>query len=100
MGLCTQFTPGRASWQEEGRSSAKTPRKQFLILRTCDPSLSAKAEESLAQLDVVVRTNTLFTDVQNGTVTLRTGEQTEQVPSCAVLWAAGTNAGRTGGSRA
>jgi NADH dehydrogenase len=39
-----------------------------------------------------VRTNTLFTDVQNDTVTLRTGEQTEQVPTYAVLWAAGMKA--------
>jgi NADH dehydrogenase len=62
------------------------------ILPQYHPSLSAKAEGSLARLGVTVRTNTLLTDIQNGTVVLRTGDQTEEIPSCAVLWAAGMRA--------
>ena len=73
------------------------------ILPTFSPSLSAKAEGSLAGLGVIVRTNTLVTDVQDGTVTLCAEEKEEQIPSCAVLWAAGMRAsplGRTLAERA
>jgi NADH dehydrogenase len=66
------------------------------ILPTYDPSLSAKAEQSLARLGVTVCTNTLLTDVKNQTVTLRTRDQTEQIETCAVLWAAGMRASPTG----
>jgi NADH dehydrogenase len=66
------------------------------ILPTFSPSLSAKAERSLDGLGVIVRTNTLVTDVQNGTVTLRAEEVEEQILSCAVLWAAGMRASPLG----
>jgi NADH dehydrogenase len=62
------------------------------ILPVYDPSLSIKAVAALNRLGVEVRTKTMLTNIQNGTVTLRSGEQTEQVPTCAVLWAAGMRA--------
>jgi NADH dehydrogenase len=66
------------------------------ILPMYHPSLSAKAEKSLERLGVEVRTNTLLTDIQNGAVTLRRGDNTEQIPTCAVLWAAGMRANPLG----
>jgi NADH dehydrogenase len=62
------------------------------ILPVYHPSLSAKAEESLNRLDVEVCTNTLVTDIKDGTVTLQKRDQTESFPTCAVLWAAGMRA--------
>lgn len=62
------------------------------ILPVYHPSLSAKAQASLKRLGVQVRTNTLLTDIENGAVTLRRGDQTEQISACAVLWAAGMRA--------
>lgn len=66
------------------------------ILPAYHPSLSAKAEESLNRLDVEVRTNTLLTNIEDGTVTLRKTDQTEQIATCAVLWAAGMRANAMG----
>ncbi len=66
------------------------------ILPVYHPSLSAKAAESLKRLDVEVRTNTLLTEIENGIVTLRTGDETEQISTCAVLWAAGMRANPLG----
>jgi NADH dehydrogenase len=62
------------------------------ILPAYHPSLSAKAAAALQRLDVEVRTNTFLTDMGDRTVTLRTGDHTEQIESCAVLWAAGMRA--------
>ncbi len=62
------------------------------ILPVYHPSLSAKAKASLNRLEVEVRTNTLLTHIQGSTVTLRSGDQSEQIPTCTVLWAAGMRA--------
>jgi len=62
------------------------------ILPVYHPSLSAKAQVSLNRLGVEVRTNTLLTDIEGERVTLRSGEHTEQIETCAVLWAAGMRA--------
>lgn len=62
------------------------------ILPVYPPSLSAKAAESLGKLGVTVRTNTLLTDVDGDTITIRSGDATEQISTCAVLWAAGMRA--------
>jgi NADH dehydrogenase len=74
-------------------------RAQILLLEGVDrilpgyhPSLSAKAQASLNRLGVEVRTNTLLTNIQDEMVTLRSGVQTEQIATCAVLWAAGMRA--------
>jgi NADH dehydrogenase len=62
------------------------------ILPAYHPALSAKAQASLRRLGVEVRTNTFVTDIQDGKVMLRSGDQTEQIETCAVLWAAGMKA--------
>jgi NADH dehydrogenase len=62
------------------------------ILPMYPRSLSAKAQASLNRLGVEVRTNTLLTDIQDDAVTLRSGAATEQIATCAVLWAAGMRA--------
>ncbi len=62
------------------------------LLPVYHPSLSAKAKASLEQLGVQVRTKTLVTDIEDGTVTLASGDETEQISACAVLWAAGMRA--------
>jgi NADH dehydrogenase len=59
------------------------------ILPVYPPSLSARAVESLRKLGVCVRTNTLLTDIDGDTITIRSGAATEQISTCAVLWAAG-----------
>jgi NADH dehydrogenase len=66
------------------------------ILPAFDPTLSVKAAASLAHLGVEVRTNTLLTDIDNGSVTLRQGDQTETMSACVVLWAAGMRASPMG----
>jgi NADH dehydrogenase len=62
------------------------------ILPPYHPSLSAKAEQALTRLGVTVRTNTFVTEIEDNTVTVRTGDDTEQIQTCAVLWAAGMRA--------
>lgn len=59
------------------------------ILPTYHPTLSRKAAASLYRLGVEVRTNAVVTDIQPTSVTFLVGEQNEQLPSYAVLWAAG-----------
>jgi NADH dehydrogenase len=66
------------------------------ILPAYHPSLSAAAEAELTRLGVTVRTNTLLTDIQDQTATLRTGDQTEQIPAGTVLWTAGMRANAMG----
>jgi NADH dehydrogenase len=66
------------------------------VLSSFPPKLSAKAAQSLARLGVTVRTGTIVTDVQPDRVTLRTGEQSETIPTCTVLWGAGVSASPLG----
>lgn len=66
------------------------------VLPTFPPTLSARAAESLARLGVTVRTNTLVSDVQPGSVTLRYEDHTETVAARTVLWAAGVQASPLG----
>jgi NADH dehydrogenase len=62
------------------------------ILLSYPPKLSDKAVKSLAGLGVTVRTNTAVTDLHRNRVTVRCGEQTEEIPSHTVLWGAGVQA--------
>ena len=62
------------------------------VLSTFPPQLSARAARSLERLGVILRTQTLVTDVQPESVTLKTGETVETVPVRTVLWAAGVQA--------
>ncbi len=63
------------------------------VLPPYPAELSAKAERSLERLGVVVQTQTIVTDIQEGVITLRRGEgQAEQLQTHTVLWAAGMKA--------
>ena len=66
------------------------------MLPVYPPELSAKAEAALARLRVTVRTQTLVTDIQGQTVTVRHNDQTEQIQAGTVLWAAGMKASPLG----
>lgn len=66
------------------------------VLPMYPPDLSARATRSLARLGVTVQTNTLVTDIQGTTVTLRRGEQTGSIEARTVLWAAGMRASPLG----
>ncbi len=62
------------------------------VLPPYKPDLSAKAEAALNKLGVTVCTKTLVTDISNDLVTLKQGEETQQVYAKTVLWAAGVKA--------
>lgn len=66
------------------------------VLPPYPSELSAKAEVSLTRLGVTVLTNTMVTNVVNGLVTIRQGEQTSQIPTRNILWAAGVKASPMG----
>ena len=80
-----------------------TAEAQILLLEGMDrilppyaPELSAKAEASLQRLGVTVQTKTLVTDIADSVVTMRQGEQIEQIPARTILWAAGVKASLMG----
>jgi NADH dehydrogenase len=58
--------------------------------------LSAKAKASLERLGVTVQTNALVTNIEDNIVTIRRGEQIEQIPAQTILWAAGMKASGMG----
>src|SRR5690348_3595568 len=62
------------------------------ILAAFPPKLSAKAEQSLRRLGVTVRTGTVVTEVRADRVTIRTGDKSEVIRACTVLWGAGVEA--------
>jgi NADH dehydrogenase len=66
------------------------------ILPAFDPVLSAKAAASLTRLGVEVRTHTLLTNIDGDTITLRQGNETQEITACVVLWAAGMRASPIG----
>lgn len=66
------------------------------ILPAFDPALSAKAAAALARSGVEVRTNTLLTNIEEGTITLRQEDRIEEIAACVVLWAAGMRASQMG----
>ncbi len=66
------------------------------ILPAYPADLSAKAATALARLGVSVRTGATVTDVQTDAVTLRDNEQSEQVATRTVVWAAGVQASPLG----
>ncbi|MGF1481044.1 MAG: NAD(P)/FAD-dependent oxidoreductase [Cyanophyceae cyanobacterium] len=66
------------------------------VLPPYPPELSAKAATSLAKLGVTVQTNSIVTDIADDTVTVRRGEQHEQINARTVLWAAGVKASAMG----
>jgi NADH:ubiquinone reductase (H+-translocating) len=66
------------------------------VLPPYDPALSAKAEQSLEHLGVTVQTKTFVTNIANGVVTMKQGDEIIEVPSKTVLWAAGIKASPLG----
>ncbi len=66
------------------------------ILPAYPAELSTKATAALARLGVTVRTSATVTDVQADIVMLRSNEQSEQISSHTVIWAAGVQASPLG----
>lgn len=66
------------------------------VLPPYDPSLSAKAEESLTRLGVTVQTKSIVTNIESGRVSVRQGESVNQIETRTVLWAAGVKASKIG----
>jgi NADH:ubiquinone reductase (H+-translocating) len=66
------------------------------VLPPYPPELSAKAEASLVNLGVQVRTKTLVTNIEDHTVTTRQGEEIDTIRSRTILWAAGVKASAMG----
>ncbi len=66
------------------------------ILPTYPPNLSAKAVTSLEKLGVTVQTDTFVTQIDDGTVALKYGEQEQQLQSKTIVWAAGVQASPMG----
>ncbi|MDY6805324.1 MAG: NAD(P)/FAD-dependent oxidoreductase [Cyanobacteriota bacterium] len=66
------------------------------VLPPFAPELSAKAETGLRELGVTVRTKSLVTNIEDGKVTVRSGDETEEIEAETVLWAAGVKASGMG----
>ncbi|WP_322744385.1 NAD(P)/FAD-dependent oxidoreductase [Planktothrix mougeotii] len=88
--------------KEEFRS-IDTSETQILLLEGMDrilppfpPELSAEAQKGLEHLGVTVRTKTLVTNIDNQVVTLKSGEEIQQIPAQTILWAAGVKASKMG----
>jgi NADH:ubiquinone reductase (H+-translocating) len=58
--------------------------------------LSQEAEASLQRLGVTVRTKTLVTNIANDIVTLKVGDEVEEIATKTVLWGAGVQASPLG----
>jgi len=58
--------------------------------------LSQEAEASLQRLGVIVRTKTLVTNIANDIVTLKVGDEVEEIATKTVLWGAGVQASPLG----
>ncbi len=90
------------SLKQDFRSINTTQTRIFLaegmdrVLPPYDRDLSAKAQESLARLGVTIQTGTIVTQVDADGVTMRQGEQTQEIPARTVLWAAGVKASAMG----
>ena len=77
------------------------------VLPPYQPDLSAKAKDALTHLGVTVRTGALVTEVAEGRVVVKEGDQQETIHASTVIWAAGVKASamgevlaqRTGASR-
>jgi NADH:ubiquinone reductase (H+-translocating) len=76
-----------------------TTRTRILLLEAMErvlppypPSLSAKAARSLEKRGVTIWTDTMVTDVDDESVTIRRDDETERIPTRTVLWAAGMRA--------
>lgn len=66
------------------------------ILPAYPPELSARARRQLEGLGVVVRTQTLMTEIGPDTLALRQGDHSEELRCRTVIWAAGVKASPLG----
>ncbi|NEQ31657.1 MAG: NAD(P)/FAD-dependent oxidoreductase [Leptolyngbya sp. SIO4C5] len=66
------------------------------VLPPYPAELSAKAQKSLEKLGVTVQTNSLVTNIEGDIVTIKSGDQLEQLQAYTVLWAAGVKASPMG----
>ncbi|NJN76620.1 MAG: FAD-dependent oxidoreductase, partial [Synechococcaceae cyanobacterium RL_1_2] len=66
------------------------------LLPPYDPSLSAKARESLESLKVDVRTKSMVTNIENNLVTVKQGDDHHQIAAKTIVWAAGVKASGMG----
>lgn len=66
------------------------------VLPPYPAGLSEAARRMLTRLGVSVRTGAMVTDVKPDSVTVRTGDRSETIPTRTVLWAAGVQASRLG----
>ncbi|MGL5081365.1 MAG: NAD(P)/FAD-dependent oxidoreductase [Microcoleaceae cyanobacterium] len=66
------------------------------VLPPYPPELSVKAEAALVALGVMVRTKTMVTNIENDVVTVKSGDQVEQIIAKTVMWAAGVQASPLG----
>jgi NADH:ubiquinone reductase (H+-translocating) len=66
------------------------------VLPPYPPELSQKAAEALARLGVTVQTKALVTNIENNIVTVKQGDEVQQIPAQTILWAAGVKASAMG----
>jgi NADH:ubiquinone reductase (H+-translocating) len=66
------------------------------VLPSYPAKLSEDARKMLAELGVTVRTGAMVTDIQADHVAIKSGDQTEIIPTRTVLWAAGVLASPLG----
>ncbi len=66
------------------------------VLAAFGPKLSERAKAQLEQLGVIVRVSCLVTDVRKQGVTVKCGQQTEEIESATLVWAAGVRASSLG----
>jgi NADH dehydrogenase len=66
------------------------------LLPTYPPELSASAEAALERLGVTIRTDTMVTGVEDGTITVEHEGRTERIGTRTNLWAAGVQASPLG----
>jgi NADH dehydrogenase len=64
------------------------------ILPPYAPELSAKAAEDLIHLGVTIQTNSLVTNIDDHIVTVKQGDNTLEIASRTILWAAGVKASK------
>ncbi len=66
------------------------------VLPAYPPKLSESARKMLVRLGISVKTGAMVTDVREHSVIIRAGDQTEEIPTRTVLWAAGVLASPLG----
>lgn len=66
------------------------------VLPPYPPELSEKAAQALGRLGVTVQTKSIVANIDNHMVTIKRGDEVEQVPARTVLWAAGVKASAMG----